>query len=192
MRAFSRDGPSSRLADMIRVVMSAIRSQTRGTAAVEFAIALPVLVGMVINLFDTVSYVYQVMEVSNAAQMGAQSAWKTCDPEQQQATNRCAGLGAAVTSAVSSTSLGANVSSSVSEAFYCVNDSNVLQFMTAVMTSKLGDCGLGAKLLSGPAGDYITVQASYRYTPSFPLSVTSLFPTQFPTPIVHSSTIRIN
>ncbi len=165
--------------------MFTLRERTRAVAAVEFGILAPALVIILMNLFDVGSYVYISMQVAYAAQMGTLAARNSCDPSQQPATTRCSSLNTAVNAAVSSTSLGANVISTISEGYYCVTRSNALQSV-----SGHGDCtvALGESQSEGIAGDYITVQASYKYSSLIPLSVAS----QFPTPIVRSSMARID
>ena len=50
------------------------------------------------------------MQVQNAAQIGAQSAWKACDPNKElPATTKCPGLKTAVAAAIKSTTLGDKV-----------------------------------------------------------------------------------
>ena len=50
----------------------------RGVAAVEFSIAAMIMIVGILNAADVGLYEYRRMQVENAAQVGAQAAWKTC------------------------------------------------------------------------------------------------------------------
>src|SRR5665811_1784665 len=84
--------------------VAAIRSDQRGTSAIEFSFFAGLLSLGMLNMTDVSIYLYQRMELENAAQMGVQAAWKTCDPNQLPATTNCPGLTSAITNAVQSTS----------------------------------------------------------------------------------------
>ena len=121
-----------------------------------------------LNTVDVASYLYQQMEVQNAAQMGVQAAWKTCGTANLPATTNCSGLSSAVTAAVQATSLGNSVSvasGSPSEGYYCVNSSGALVYVSNV-SSKPSDCSSAGNASATP-GDYVQVQTSYTYTPLF-------------------------
>ena len=60
------------------LIMRLFRRDTRGTAAVEFAVAAMFLCAGVLSAVDLGLYEYKRMEVENAAQVGAQAVWKTC------------------------------------------------------------------------------------------------------------------
>lgn len=131
------------------------------------------------------------MELENATEMGAQAAWKTCDPNNNQvpATTNCSGLTTAITNAVHGTSLGTTVllqSGSPAEGYYCVNNAGALQYVSDV-SSKPADCTVAGSPTLQP-GDYITVTTSYSYTPLFPgITVASAFAT----PIIKSAMMRL-
>ena len=78
----------------------AIRTDQRGVSAIEFSLFAGMLSLGVLNTADVSIYIYKRMELENATQMGAQAAWKTCDPNHLPATTDCAGLMTAVTHAV--------------------------------------------------------------------------------------------
>ena len=89
-------------------------------------------------------------QVQEAAQIGVQTAWKTCNaPNLLPATQNCttsngaaANLSAALTSAIQSTSLGtraALASGYPAEGYYCVNASGALQSVGS-LSSKPTDC----------------------------------------------------
>jgi Flp pilus assembly protein TadG len=168
----------------------AIWSDHRGVSAIEFSFFAGVLSLGVINTADISIYIYKRMQLENATQMGAQAAWKTCDPSHLPATTNCPGLMTAITHAVQSTSLGTQVSlqtESPSEGYYCVNSSNALQYVSAV-TSKPNDCSAAGMPDLQPA-DYIQVTTKFDYVPLFPgITVASVFET----PIIKTSLMRLN
>jgi Flp pilus assembly protein TadG len=147
------------------------RGDTRGTAAIEFAGASLLLVAGLLNAVDLGYYEHRRMEVENAAQVGAQQAWKTCNDVSSMlpATVKCAGLNAAITAAVQSTSLGTAVtlaSGFPTEGYYCVNGSNALQSVGS-LSSKPADCTAAGNPAASP-GDYIQVGVTFTYAPLFP------------------------
>jgi uncharacterized membrane protein len=147
------------------------RDDRRGAAAVEFAGAAIFLVLGLLNAVDMGYYTYQRMEVENAAQVGAQAAWSTCyDPTYMlPATQNCAGLNAAITSAIQSTSLGPSVALSSgypTEGYYCANSSGALQSVGS-LSSKPANCSAAGNANVAP-GDYVQVGVTYSYAPLFP------------------------
>jgi hypothetical protein len=101
------------------------------------------IVGL-LNAIDVGYYAYRRMEVENAAEVGAQAAWNTCyDPSAMlPATQKCAGLNAAIASAIGSTSLGTYVSLASgypAEGYYCVDSSGALQSVGS-LSSKPANC----------------------------------------------------
>ncbi len=113
-------------------IIRAVRADTSGAAASEFALlAIPLVLGL-LNAVDMGRYEYQRLQVENAAQAGAQAAWHTCnDPSSMlPATQNCSGLQTALTAAIQSTTLGGAValtSGYPAEGYYCANSSNALQ-----------------------------------------------------------------
>jgi Flp pilus assembly protein TadG len=172
--------------------VAAIRSDQRGVSAIEFSFFAGLLSLGLLNTADVSIYIYQRMELENATQMGAQAAWKTCDPNNNQlpATTKCLGLTTAVTKAVQSTSLGTKVSlqaGSPAEGYYCVNSSNALQYVSAV-TSKPADC-TAAGMPSLQPSDYIKIQTTFAYAPLFGgITVAKLFET----PITKTAMMRLD
>jgi Flp pilus assembly protein TadG len=169
--------------------VAAIRSDQRGTSAIEFSFFAGLLSLGMLNMTDVSIYLYQRMELENAAQMGVQAAWKTCDPNKNQlpATTNCPGLTTAITNAVQSTSLGTSVQSgSPAEGYYCVNSSGALQYVSAV-SSKPADC-TAAGMPSLQPGDYIQITTTFAYAPLFPgITVAG----NFATPITKTAIIRL-
>ena len=168
----------------------AITSDERGVAAVEFALFAGTLSLALLNAVDVSIYVYKRMELENAAQMGAQAAWKACDTNHLPATTSCSGLTTAVTKAVQSTSLGSHVLlpfGSPSEGYYCLNGSNALQLVGAV-SNKPKNCTTAGMPNLQPA-DYIKIQTTFAYAPLFPgITVASAFTT----PITKTAMMRLD
>jgi Flp pilus assembly protein TadG len=140
-----------------------------GTAILEFALAAPILVVLLLNLFDFSVLIWTRMQTDNSAQMGAQAAFKICAGGTMPALTNCAGLSTAVTTAVQSTSLGIGAtlaSGYPGEIFYCTSG-NTLQ---SVGTSPPSPYDCSGATPSNPAatpGDYIVVRVNYSYTPTF-------------------------
>jgi Flp pilus assembly protein TadG len=157
-------------------LLSALRRDARGVAAVEFALIALVLSEALLNVVDVGVFASTKMQLENAAEMGAQAAWTTCGVNQIPATKNCTGLDAAVSAAVQGTSLGTHVtlaSGYPSEGYYCLNSTGALVYVASV-TDRPSNCSsVGGT--SAPA-DYVLVEATYSYTPLFPgLTVTSAF-----------------
>jgi len=169
--------------------VAAIRSDQRGTSAIEFSFFAGLLSLGMLNMTDVSIYLYQRLELENAAQMGVQAAWKTCDPNNNQlpATTNCPGLTTAITNAVQSTSLGTSVQSgSPAEGYYCVNSSGALQYISAV-SSKPADCTAAGMPSLQPA-DYIQITTKFAYAPLFPgITVAGTFAT----PITKTAMMRL-
>ena len=172
--------------------VGALSSDQQGTSAIEFAFFASLLSLAALNVADVSIYIYQRMQLENAAQMGAQAVWKTCDPFQGKlpATTSCPALTTALTNAIQSTALGAQVTLQTgypAEGYYCVNSSSSLQYVSAV-TSRPADCSAAGMPSLQPA-DYIQIQTAFSYAPLFPgITVAGLFTT----PITKTTMIRLN
>jgi len=158
----------------LRKSRRAFRHDRRGTAAVEFALAATLLVVALLNAVDFGYYMYQRMEVENAAEAGAQAAWKTCSDQSTMlpATENCANLTTAVTAAIQHTSLGTGITltaGSPTEGYYCVNASNTLQAVGS-LAAKPTDCSSVGRASVSP-GDYIQVSVTCPYAPLFGISL---------------------
>jgi Flp pilus assembly protein TadG len=149
-------------------------TQQRGAAAVEFALIVSLLTIPVLNVVDLALYAWDRMQVDNAAQMGAQAAWATCSTSANLPATvgtNCSAMGAAVTTAAQSTTLGTNVTvSSTTEGYYCVKTSTSALVLAGPVTSpKPANCASGT--IGGSAsdlpGDYIRITTTYTYTPIF-------------------------
>jgi Flp pilus assembly protein TadG len=156
-----------------------LRTNARGTAAIEFAFAGLMLVLGLLNAVDVGFYAYRRMEVENAAEAGTQAAWKTCNNTSSvllPATTTCtvangaaASLTSAITTAIQATSLGTAVtlaSGYPTEAYYCVNASNVLQNVGSVSSPEPANCAAAGNAATSP-GDFLQVQVTYPYQPMF-------------------------
>jgi Flp pilus assembly protein TadG len=172
--------------------IKAISADQRGVAAIEFGLFAIFLSLALVNVTDVSIYIYQRMQAENATEVAAQAAWKACDLTVLPLTTDCSTLAASVTAvkhALESTSLStrvALVSGSPSVGYYCVNSSNVLQYVSAI-SSKPADC-TAAGTPSLQPGYYIQVQTTFTYTPIFPgMSVTGTFPT----PINRTAIMRL-
>lgn len=155
-----------------------------GAAAAEFALVLSLLAIPILNVVDFGIYVFQKMELDNAAQVAVQAAWATCiTPANLPATPNsyanCLGLPAAMTTAVQSTPLGAGATvTATNEGYYCVNTTtSALVAVGTFPNNKPSDCSSVGSSADRP-GDYISVTVSYTYMPFFPgVTVTSLLTT---------------
>jgi Flp pilus assembly protein TadG len=131
---------------------------TDGASAVEFVLCLSLLVYPLINVFDLGLYVYQRMQVENAAQMGVQAAYNTCSQAYPSPSfTNCGSTGTtAVTSATGTTSL----------------PTANLSVATGEYLNNAKQTGSGTLTATPPSatGDYVAVQVSYPYSPLFGLA----------------------
>jgi Flp pilus assembly protein TadG len=156
-----------------------LRGDSRAVAAIEFAIIASVLAVAALNVADISVFLFDRLQVENAAEMGAQAAWANCDLNHIPATTKCAGWTTVVGTAVHSTALASSVSVASgypSEGYYCVNSSGALQYMSDT-SSRPTDCTAAGVSTNAP-GDYVKVQVTYSYSPMFPgITVAGVFPT---------------
>jgi Flp pilus assembly protein TadG len=155
-----------------------LRKDSRGVAAIEFAFIAGFLSVSILNVADVAMFLFDRLQVENAAEMGVQAVWAACDLNHVPAANKCSGVSNTITTAVHSTALGSHVSvanGSPTEGYYCVNSSGALQYMGDV-NNKPADCS-GAGVATNGAGDYIQVQVTYTYAPIFSFTVASVLPT---------------
>jgi Flp pilus assembly protein TadG len=140
-----------------------------GTAILEFALAAPILVVLLLNLFDFSVLIWSTMQTDYSAQMGALAAFKLCAGGNPPALTNCTGLSTAVTTAAQSTSLGTGVtvaSGYPGEEFYCVSGTT-LQSIGTSPPSPYNCSTATPPNASAPPGDYIVVNVNYSYTPTF-------------------------
>jgi Flp pilus assembly protein TadG len=163
--------PDLRIAAPIVKRLGRFGPDVKGLIAVEFAITGTMLIYGLLNAVDLGYYIYRRMEVENAANVGAQTASKTCDQNALPATTNCSGLNAAITSAIHNTSLGTAVSLASgypTEGYNCTNSSNALQYVSGV-SIKPSNCSAAGNASASPA-DYVQVQVTTPYQPLFGVS----------------------
>jgi len=169
--------------------MIALVRDTRGVASVEFAIVAVFMMTAILNAADVGSYVYQAMEVENAAQMAAQAALQNCTAMQVPVTTACPDFSTKITTALTSTSLGTGVAlkgGSPAEAYYCVDAGNTL-VQVGTPGNKPANCvAVGAATVA--PGDYLVVTATYTYVPIMPGASVVAF---LQTPIVRRAIMRV-
>jgi hypothetical protein len=182
----------------------------------EFAIWLAALAVPTFAGVDVGFYAFQSLQVGQAAQMAAQSAWSACSTSTQwPATKNCGSTGATLNTAIQngeqSTSLGGKVTMSTgTEYFYCVDATGKLVDVATqdgVIATSGGDVQTsgGDTAATGPAncssvvagsttqpGDYISLTVTYTYHPVFKgLSVLSVLGGSTPV-ITRSAWTRLN
>jgi len=169
---------------------SGLARDKRGLAAIEFALIGGFLIFGLFNMIDFGRYLYAKMEVQNAAQMGVQLVWNTCNTPNLPATTACANESVALTTGVQSTSLGSAVtvvSGYPTEGWYCVNGSGALVSVAAISSAKPADCTAAGVPANQPA-DYFVVRTTYTYAPLFTaFSVANVLPT----PITSTNYMRM-
>jgi len=179
---------------MMRRSLQNYGMNSSGAAAAEFALVLSLLTIPILNVVDLGIYVFQRMELDNAAQVAAQTAWATCTtsanwPATPNSYANCSTLPAAIATAVQSTPLssGATVTAT-NEGYYCVNTTtSALVAVGTFPDSKPSDCSSVGSAADKP-GDYISITVSYAYAPFFPgVTVTSLLTT----PITRTAWVRL-
>jgi hypothetical protein len=136
---------------------------------IEFALAAPILVTLLLNLFDFSELIWATMQTDYSAQIGAQAALKNCAGGTLPAKTNCASLDSAVTTAIQSTSLGSSVSLATGypgESYYCVSGTSLQSLGGYSSPPSPFDCSAAGNAGVAP-GDYIAVNVNYSYTPTF-------------------------
>lgn len=170
-------------------MIAAFARDDRGVAAVEFAIVAVFLMTAIINTVDVGAYVFEAMEVENAAQMAAQTALQNCTIAQVPVTTNCPNFASQVTTALTSTSLGTAVTlqaGSPTEAYYCVNASNTL-VQVGTLATRPADCSTAGNATTTP-GDFVVISVTYTYRPIMPGASVVAF---LQTPIVRRAIMRV-
>jgi Flp pilus assembly protein TadG len=140
-----------------------------GNVLLEFALVAPILLVLIVNIADFARLIWAQMQVEYSAQMGAQAAYKSCSTGILPAKTNCTALGNAVLTAIRSTSLGSAVtltSGYPTETYYCVSDTSLQPVGTYYTPPNPFDCTAAGDPTAKP-GDYIGVNVSYAYTPTF-------------------------
>ena len=162
---------------------------SRGVASVEFAIVSVFLMTSLLNAADVGGYVYQAMQVENAAQMAAQTALQNCTAAQVPVTTNCPNFTTKISTAIASTSLGTGItlqSGSPTEAYYCVNASNTL-VQVGSLGNKPANCSAVGNAAVAP-GDYVVIAVTYTYVPIMAGASVVAF---LQTPIRRSAIMRV-
>jgi Flp pilus assembly protein TadG len=157
-----------------------------GAVAAEFAMFLILLVPLLVNIIDIGAYVFQRMQVDNAAQAASQAAWANCTSRPigtQTLDDHCPNLAPAVTGAIASTTLGEAVTLSNTIATdaqtYCPDPANQdLVASTAATCDATGS----------PPGYYVKVTVSYPFQPIF---AGATIASAFTTPLTATTWTRI-
>jgi Flp pilus assembly protein TadG len=166
--------------------------ETRGAAAVEFSLWAALLILPVLNVVDVGVYLFQSMQVKEAAQVAAQAAWVSCDPTKGYlpAATNCPSLQTTLATAAHSTSLGSNAAVQTShEYYYCPTTANTLTEVdttsgvintsgsnTAPVAPSPDTCVASTGGTAAP-GDYVAITVNYTYKSVFSgASVVSLLP----------------
>jgi len=140
-----------------------------GNVIIEFALIAPILLVLIINILDFSLLIWARMQVDYSAQMGAQAAYKTCSTGTLPATTNCASLTTAVTTAAQATSLGTAVnlvSGYPSETYYCVSGTTLQSVGAYSSPPSPFNCSAAGSASTTP-GDYIEVDVTYAYAPTF-------------------------
>jgi len=178
---------NARIHSRLRLACHAYVKSRTGAAAAEFALVLTLLIVPLMNAFDIGVYVYQRMQLDNAAQVAVQTAWAQCAPSGDvpaTVNNNCAGLAAAMTTALRTTPLGSGVTITSTTESYCCPGAGTISCQGPVATTTPTNCSSGQ-----PPGDYIFINASYTYSPIYAgLSVASLLTT----PITRTAWMRLS
>lgn len=195
----------------LRARLATFTKSSRGAAAVELAMVLPILTIPMVNIVDLGTYAYTRMQVQNAALTGADQVRSVCaaqgaftPPATHTGSGYCALTAAMVTKYIQNTSLGTSVtlaaSTPVVEAYYCTLTTGALQQVGTSGTpgtppSANSPCSAytapSGKAWSDPTaapGDFIQIKVTYTFTPIFAgVSVTSLLPS----PITQTGLARL-
>ncbi len=199
-----RSGPGQRFGRRAVKRLPGYLRSDRGAAAAELALWLPVLILPLLNVVDIGFYIYQRMQVENAATTAAHAAWVLCSSSTMiPATKNCANLTTTVQSAAQQTSLGTKVSLDTTgshENYFCTNKAGALKEIGTAATISSGNapalptnpsnftasslCSLLGSNYSGsdysanasPPGDYLVVQVTSNTVSLFPgATVTQVF-----------------
>lgn len=156
----------------------------RGSAAVEMALCFPIFGYVVLNIMDYGVYASAQTQAESAAEAAVGAARNLCNSAALlPATGSLARCGSTLTSqmtaAAQATTLGTAVTiGTPTEGYYCANAGGTLVSVAAINVTPPATC---AQVVSGSTsapGDYISVTASYTYTPSAPgMAIAALLPT---------------
>lgn len=151
-----------------RGFLGRFRGDARGVAAIEMALITAVLAAALLNVVEVGRYAYLATQVSAASQAGAHAAIVTCDPVETPVTINCPGVDAAIAASIQGSSLGNDITlqGAITERWYCLTSSGVLQDMAAA-GSRPSNCADAGDATLQPAL-YVRVVTQYAYDPIFP------------------------
>ena len=173
----------------MRLPTGGFAADQRGVISVEFALAAVFLMTAMLNAADVGEYIYQSMQVENAAQMAVQTVLQTCTSTQLPATTACPGLSGRVASAVAATSLGTAITidgGQITEAYYCT-DSSYHLVQVGTIGSRPSTCATAGNAALVP-GDYVVAAVSFSFKP---LTSGASVATLLSTSIKRSAVMRI-
>jgi Flp pilus assembly protein TadG len=136
---------------------------------IEFALIAPIFLVLIMNILDFSLLIWARMQVDYSAQMGGQAAYKTCSTGTLPATTNCTNLNTKVTTAIQSTSLGTAVTLSSgypAETYYCVSGTTLQSVGSYSSPPSPFNCSAAGSASTTP-GDYIEVDVTYSYAPTF-------------------------
>ena len=146
---------------------------TRGAAAVEMALCFPLLGYVGLNLMDVGVYAVAQMQTETAAQMAVDAARTT------GASAKCgSSVTSTMTAAAQATTLGTAVTiGTPAEGYYCANSGGTLVSVAAITAAPPSTCATVVSGSTSAPGDYISVTASYGFTPFAPgMAVAAVLP----------------
>lgn len=144
---------------------------TRAAAAAEMALVLPALAFIFLNVADLGMYIFTKMQVDLAANEAVGAARVLCDTSAKLPAKQNCGstLDSTMLAAAQTTSLGTNLTLGAStEAFYCSTSSSALTQVAAYNGTPPTTCSGTIAGSTAKPGDYISVTASYTFSPLFP------------------------
>ena len=153
---------------------------TRASASAEMALVVPGIAFILLNVADLSTYIYTKMQVDLAAHEAVGAARVLCNttPKLPAKQNCGSTLDSTMLAAARSVTLGTNVNIGAStEAYYCATSGAVLTQVAAYNAVPPADCSATITGSIAKPGDYISVTASYAFTPVFPgASVAAILP----------------
>jgi Flp pilus assembly protein TadG len=169
--------------------LAAFAADCRGNGAAEFAIWIAFLALPILNVVNVGFYVFQTMQVREAAQSAAQTVSTACGQKgNTPAASVCAAaevtagttLTSVLTTAAQSTTLGSQVtvntgSTNSYENYFCTNISGGLTAAGTTQWALIGgtpatkptSCGATVTGNTQVPGDYVIVSVSYPFQPLF-------------------------
>lgn len=155
----------------------------RGSAAVEMALCLPIFGFAILNVMDFGVYAFARTQTEFAAQVAVGTARNVCNSATLlPATGASARCGSTLTTqmiaAAQSTTLGTAVTlGTPAEGYYCASATGTLVSVAAIGGTPPATCASVVAGSTSPPGDYISVTASYAYSPFAPgLTIASQLP----------------